>query len=77
MYYERLFPFEFFWDWFSYGEGAAESPSTTTDWGKREWSFTLCPTPTDEIYIRYQVSERAKHCARESLDEDSSDYINC
>lgn len=54
VYYERLFPFEFFWDWFSYGEGAAESPSTTTDWGKREWSFTLCPTPTDEIYIRYQ-----------------------
>jgi len=44
------------WDLFSYGEDApyGSKEQQQTLWSRREWSFTLCPTPQDEIYIRYQ-----------------------
>jgi DNA primase small subunit len=57
MYYARLFPFEFMFEWLSYGNdpaGKTEEGNEPLFFAKREWSFTIQPTPTDEIYIRYQ-----------------------
>ncbi|GMH46663.1 hypothetical protein TrRE_jg3028, partial [Triparma retinervis] len=57
VYYQRLFPFQMMYDWLSYGndwEKGAEIGNERDFFGKREWSFTIQPTPQDEIYIRYQ-----------------------
>ena len=57
IYYQRLFPFQMMYDWLSYGndwEKGNEAGNERDFFGKREWSFTIQPTPTDEIYIRYQ-----------------------
>lgn len=48
IYYDRLFPYEAMYDWLSYGV-------EKDFFNRREWSFTIQPTPEDEIYIRYQV----------------------
>lgn len=48
MYYSRLFPFSFMHQWLSYG---TKNPQV---FSRREFSFTIEPTPTEEIYIRYQ-----------------------
>eukprot|EP00934_Nitzschia_sp_Nitz4_P001497 Nitzschia sp. Nitz4//scaffold9_size221794//59097//60577//NITZ4_001334-RA/size221794-snap-gene-0.94-mRNA-1//1//CDS//3329560965//1497//frame0 len=50
MYYSRLFPFEFMYQWLSY-DPLGKNPQT---FSRREFSFTLEPSPGDEIYIRYQ-----------------------
>jgi DNA primase small subunit len=47
MYYSRLFPFSFLHQWLSYGKN-------TQVFSRREFSFTIEPTPGSEIYIRYQ-----------------------
>jgi DNA primase small subunit len=47
MYYSRLFPFSFLHQWLSYGT----NPQV---FSRREFSFTIEPTPGDEVYIRYQ-----------------------
>ncbi|GMH72340.1 hypothetical protein TrST_g13242 [Triparma strigata] len=47
IYYDRLFPYEAMYDWLSYGV-------EKDFFNRREWSFTIQPTPEDEIYIRYQ-----------------------
>lgn len=48
MYYSRLFPYSFIYDWLSYG---ASDPSI---FSHREFSFTLEPFPGEEVYVRYQ-----------------------
>jgi DNA primase small subunit len=46
MYYSRLFPYELLGQWLSYQDSKLLK--------NREFSFTLEPTPGEEIYIRYQ-----------------------
>ena len=55
-YYARLFPHELLTSWMAYdptGAGGTGSSSTSL-FARREWSFTIEPSPGDEIYIRYQ-----------------------
>lgn len=47
MYYDRLFPYDMLYEWLSYG-------NQHTVFSHREFSFTIAPTPAEEIYIRYQ-----------------------
>jgi len=47
MYYSRLFPYSFLYDWLSYG-------GNTTLFSRREFSFTIENQSGDEIYLRYQ-----------------------
>ena len=57
VYYDRLFPFQYMYDWLAYGNDFAKgnAPGNVKDFfARREWSFTIQPTPEDEIYIRYQ-----------------------
>jgi len=57
VYYSRLFPFDFMFSWLSYGNDPSAKLTNGNDpsyFARREWSFTIQPTPTDEIYIRYQ-----------------------
>jgi DNA primase small subunit len=60
IYYARLFPYEQMYSWLSYSNDADKPQGSTSAgndksfFGRREWSFTIQPTPTDEIYIRYQ-----------------------
>jgi len=53
-YYARLFPHEMLTSWLSYDPTGASGGSSTSLFARREWSFTIEPTPGDEIYIRYQ-----------------------
>ena len=48
MYYSRLFPYSMLHSWLSYG---TKNPQV---FSRREFSFTIEPTPGEEIYIRYQ-----------------------
>ena len=66
VYYAKLFPFQFMYDWLSYGNDydKGQEPGNVRDFfQRREWSFTIQPTPTDEIYIRYQSFKDAKEFA--------------
>lgn len=47
MYYSKLFPFSFLYDWMSYG-------NDKSIFARREFSFTIEPIKGEEIYIRYQ-----------------------
>lgn len=47
MYYSRLFPYELLHSWLSYGNNVQL-------FSRREFSFTIEPTPGNEVYIRYQ-----------------------
>jgi len=66
-YYSRLFPFHLLHSWLSYDPSSdltqqtPNNPSNETKktnssntFSHREFSFTIEPTPGDEIYIRYQ-----------------------
>jgi DNA primase small subunit len=59
MYYKRLFPFSFMYDWLSYGASAGaggaltKKPAATAVFSRREFSFTIDANGQD-IYIRYQ-----------------------
>lgn len=66
-YYSRLFPFHLLHSWLSYdpsGDPTQQPPnhpskptkktSNNTAFSHREFSFTIEPSPGDEIYIRYQ-----------------------
>jgi len=53
-YYARLFPHELLTSWLSYDPTNATTGSSTSIFARREWSFTIEPSPGDEIYIRYQ-----------------------
>lgn len=53
VYYDRLFPYEQMFNWFSYGRDPTNkslSPDERDYFYRREWSFTI----EDDIYIRYQ-----------------------
>jgi DNA primase small subunit len=72
MYYKRLFPFSFLYDWLSYG-GCAAAPTAAGSGGgnsnnnkncpaifsRREFSFTI-DANGQEIYIRYQSFQSQK-----------------
>ena len=55
-YYARLFPHELLTSWMAYDPTGANGTgsSSTSLFARREWSFTIEPSPGDEIYIRYQ-----------------------
>lgn len=61
-YYSRLFPFHLLHEWLSYNppnNTACANTTTATNansktFTHREFSFTIEPTPGEEIYIRYQ-----------------------
>lgn len=46
-YYSHLFPYSFIYAWLSYG-------NSISTFSRREFSFTIEPTPGEEIYLRYQ-----------------------
>jgi len=53
LYYERLFPYEQMFSWFSYGRDPKDKSLSSEEqdyFYRREWSFTI----EDDIYIRYQ-----------------------
>lgn len=50
-YYSRLFPYEMFHTWLSYG---ASSTNKNNSFSHREFSFTLKTPRDEEIYARYQ-----------------------
>jgi len=54
IYYDRLFPYDAMYNWFSYGR-SNKDPLLSSDerdfFYRREWSFTI----EDDIYIRYQA----------------------
>lgn len=67
IYYSRLFPYEIIYSWLSYDpttvmlQSSSKAEVVTKKKGSsnhifnnREFSFTIEPTPGDEIYIRYQ-----------------------
>jgi|AntRauTorckE5430_2_1112549.scaffolds.fasta_scaffold10115_2 DNA primase small subunit len=54
-YYSRLFPFHLLHEWLSYNTNtASENNSNNKTFTHREFSFTIEPSPGEEIYIRYQ-----------------------
>jgi len=64
-YYSRLFPFDLLYPWLSYDlssthdllksdQHTANTKKSTNLFTHREFSFTIEPSPGDEIYIRYQ-----------------------
>jgi len=53
-YYARLFPHELLTSWLAYDPTGAAAGTSNSLFARREWSFTIEPTPGDEIYIRYQ-----------------------
>lgn len=57
-YYSRIFPFTLLSQWLSYTPITTDNASNNSNSNKlfshREFSFTIEPTPGDEIYIRYQ-----------------------
>jgi DNA primase small subunit len=50
MYYSRLFPYDLLHSWLSY-DPVGQNRQV---FSRREFSFTIEPTPGEEIYIRYQ-----------------------
>jgi len=53
VYYDRLFPYDAMYSWFSYGLDPHDATLSTDEreyFFRREWSFTI----EDDIYIRYQ-----------------------
>jgi len=66
-YYLRLFPYRLFHAWISYDTSylqrkvsntiMTQSSTSKNLFSKREFSFTIEPTPGEEIYIRYQSFE--------------------
>lgn len=46
-YYSHMFPYSFLYSWLSYG-------NCVNTFSRREFSFTIEPTPGEEIYLRYQ-----------------------
>eukprot|EP00428_Durinskia_dybowskii_P040166 CAMPEP_0170276564 /NCGR_PEP_ID=MMETSP0116_2-20130129/38266_1 /TAXON_ID=400756 /ORGANISM="Durinskia baltica, Strain CSIRO CS-38" /LENGTH=481 /DNA_ID=CAMNT_0010527835 /DNA_START=10 /DNA_END=1455 /DNA_ORIENTATION=+ len=56
MYYSRLFPFDFMYQWLAY-DPSGKSPQI---FSRREFSFTIEPFPGEEIYIRYQSFSSAQ-----------------
>jgi DNA primase small subunit len=64
-YYSKLFPYRFLHSWLSYdtsylqpkAANAQQSLSSRNLFSRREFSFTIEPTPGEEIYIRYQSFE--------------------
>jgi len=56
MYYARLFPYGLLHSWLSYG-------NNTQLFSRREFSFTIEPTPGNEVYIRYQSFAGEKELA--------------
>jgi DNA primase small subunit len=53
-YYARLFPHELLTSWLAYDPAGAAAGTSNSLFARREWSFTIEPSPGDEIYIRYQ-----------------------
>jgi len=53
-YYARLFPHELLTSWLAYDPAGAAAGASNSLFARREWSFTIEPSPGDEIYIRYQ-----------------------
>ena len=53
-YYARLFPHELLTSWLAYDPTGAAAGTSNSLFARREWSFTIEPSPGDEIYIRYQ-----------------------
>ena len=47
IYYARIFPYDMMYEWLSYG-------NQHRVFSHREFSFTIAPTPEEEIYIRHQ-----------------------
>jgi predicted DNA primase small subunit len=56
MYYSRLFPFSMLHSWLSY-DPLGKYPQL---FSRREFSFTIEPTPGDEIYCRYESFSTAQ-----------------
>ena len=55
LYYARLFPFDMLYEWLSYGgDQQQHQQQQQRVFAHREFSFTIAPTPKEEIYIRYQ-----------------------
>ena len=49
--------------WFSYGNDSSQPSSHGNDpgyFGRREWSFTIQPTPNEEIYTDRKGRQQAR-----------------
>ena len=63
MYYSRLFPYELLHAWLAY-DPSGKHPDV---FKKREFSFTLEPTPGTEVYMRYQSFSNKQELAQAIL----------